>query len=225
MTKSNLRSHVLFQGDDCLEGMLEMPPGRRPLGGVVIACSHPLFGGTMADPMVVNIARACLDRGITTLRFNYREVGKSRGHYSGPDEFRDVEAAMAFLREQLDGLDGETQLPLGLAGYSFGCIQSARAAGRASLPVRALAMVAFVPPRVEDGVGNLEQFGLFKGPVLEIAAEHDDWSEVANVERILRESGMQYTMHVIRGANHSFDRHKAEVAGLVATFLEDCFRT
>jgi len=74
-------------------------------------------------------------------------------------------------------------------------------------------------------VGDLEGFGTFRGPVLEIAAERDDWSQVDNVERILQEFGMHYEMHLIHGANHSFDRHRTEVATMVASFLEEAFRS
>jgi len=82
---------------------------RRPAGGVVIAHPHPLMGGTMAQPVVYRVARACRERGFASLRFNFRGVGQSRGRYSGSEEYRDVEAALAFLRGRVAAAAGDEQ--------------------------------------------------------------------------------------------------------------------
>ena len=74
-------------------------------GGVVVAHPHPLHGGTMAQPVVYRIARACREQRLATLRFNFRGVGGSAGTFSGTEEYRDVEAAAAFLRGRLAALD------------------------------------------------------------------------------------------------------------------------
>ncbi len=99
------RGHVYFSGDDRLEGILEWPAGvgesaatggeagPRVAGGVVVAHPHPLYGGTMAQPVVYRVAQACRERGFASLRFNFRGVGQSEGRYSGSEEYRDVEAA------------------------------------------------------------------------------------------------------------------------------------
>ena len=53
--------------------------GSPASGGVVIAHPHPLYGGTMAQPVVYRVARACRERGLASLRFNFRGVGTERG--------------------------------------------------------------------------------------------------------------------------------------------------
>ena len=97
--------------DNRLEGLLH--PGNSGRG-VVITHPHPLYGGDMHNPVVESIARAYRSKDYTTLRFNFRGVGNSRGSYDdGPGEMQDVLSAVSFLKE--NGSD-----PIDLAGYSFG---------------------------------------------------------------------------------------------------------
>jgi len=81
---------------------------------VVVTHPHPLYGGNMDNPVVVETARAFVRKGFTTLRFNFRGTGGSTGMYdNGQGEQSDVIAALDFLRER----GGRN---LCLAGYSFG---------------------------------------------------------------------------------------------------------
>ncbi len=73
---------MLFSGDDRLEGILEWPGPEgdaRVTAGVVVAHPHPLYGGTMAQPVVYRIAQACRQQGFASLRFNFRGVGREWG--------------------------------------------------------------------------------------------------------------------------------------------------
>lgn len=82
--------------------------------GVVITHPHPLYGGNMDNPVVVETARAFARKGFTTLRFNFRGTGGSTGMYdNGQGEQSDVLAVLDFLRERGSNT-------LFLAGYSFG---------------------------------------------------------------------------------------------------------
>ena len=82
--------------------------------GIVITHPHPLYGGDMDHPVVEAITGVFQKKGYTTLRFNFRGVGRSQGTYdNGLGEQRDLSAALACLRSQ-----GIAQP--GMAGYSFG---------------------------------------------------------------------------------------------------------
>jgi uncharacterized protein len=84
-----------------------------PRGLAVIAHPHPLFGGTMDNKVVQTMARACVQAGWTTLRFNFRGVGESAGsHDEGRGEADD-------LRAILDQ-SCAAGTPVCLAGFSFG---------------------------------------------------------------------------------------------------------
>jgi len=71
-----------------LEGVLWK--AEAPRGAVVVCHPHPLHGGTMHNHVTYRIAKAFRDRGISTLRFNYRGVGRSTGSYDeGRGELED----------------------------------------------------------------------------------------------------------------------------------------
>jgi uncharacterized protein len=61
-----------------LEGRLTV--GAVP-GGAVVTHPHPLFGGDMANNVVLTATRALAARGMSALRFNFRGVGRSTGAY------------------------------------------------------------------------------------------------------------------------------------------------
>lgn len=132
---------LFFAGDHTLEGVFE---GGRPgasRGGVVVAHPHPLYGGTMAQPVVYRVAQACRDKGLASLRFNFRGVGKSTGTYGGRDEYLDVQAALVYMQERLvEGWPAEGRLT---EGYP-----AERRAGRPSGPAPTLPRTG--PPPVPD---------------------------------------------------------------------------
>ena len=98
----------------------------EPRAVAVIAHPHPLFGGTMDNKVVTTVARAFVERGAATYRFNFRGVGGTEGaHDEGRGESDDMLQVIAHARERHPGL------PLWLAGFSFGGAVSVRAAASA----------------------------------------------------------------------------------------------
>jgi alpha/beta superfamily hydrolase len=92
----------------------------------VIAHPHPLFGGTMDNKVVTTLARALVESGAATFRFNFRGVGESGGvHDEGRGETEDMLRVIEHARSTVGAL------PLKLAGFSFGGAVATRASGRA----------------------------------------------------------------------------------------------
>ncbi|MES0371471.1 MAG: alpha/beta fold hydrolase [Mariprofundaceae bacterium] len=91
---------------------------------VVLVCHpHPQFGGTMRNKVVYWIARAFEDLGHPVLRFNFRGVEQSEGEWdAGLGEADDAAAALEWLHEK------HPDVPLWLAGFSFGCYAGLNAA-------------------------------------------------------------------------------------------------
>ena len=112
---------VSIEADQTLEGALRA--GSRS-AGVVICHPHPLYGGDMHNNVVGAMEEGFSRQGYTTLIFNFRGVGGSRGEYDeGEGEVRDALAASEYLRQHLDP-DGR----IICAGYSFGAWVVSRAA-------------------------------------------------------------------------------------------------
>jgi alpha/beta superfamily hydrolase len=105
-----------------LECALDTPAGE--VRGVAVICHpHPVHGGTMDNKVVVTLARAFMQVGFRTVRFNFRGIGASQGAW---DEGRgEVDDALAVIAAQRDAA-----LPFMLAGFSFGAYVASEAATR-----------------------------------------------------------------------------------------------
>jgi alpha/beta superfamily hydrolase len=96
--------------------------GAAVKGTAVIAHPHPLFAGTMENKVVQTLARAFVQSGWCSLRFNFRGVGASQGaHDQGRGELEDM---LHIVQSQAP------QGPLALAGFSFGAFVAAGAVAR-----------------------------------------------------------------------------------------------
>ena len=105
-----------------LECALDHPEG-EPRGVAVICHPHPQQGGTMDNKVVQTLARAFLQLGYRTVRFNFRGVAASEGAWDeGQGEIDDALAVIAAHRDPA--------LPLALAGFSFGGYVASQAAAR-----------------------------------------------------------------------------------------------
>jgi alpha/beta superfamily hydrolase len=109
---SATHSFTLHGASGVIEALRDAPAEGDVRGTAVIAHPHPLFGGTMQNKVVQTLARAFVQCGWQTIRFNFRGVGASAGSY---DEGRGEAADMLGLIQQV-----APQGPLALAGFSFG---------------------------------------------------------------------------------------------------------
>lgn len=120
-----------------IECALDEPSSHdAPLRGIAVLCHpHPLHGGTMDNKVVQTLARALRQVGWRTVRFNFRGVGASQGHWDGGrGEVDDALAVIAAVRD--------ATLPLALGGFSFGGYVASQAAARLQPPVQQLVLVA-----------------------------------------------------------------------------------
>jgi alpha/beta superfamily hydrolase len=105
-----------------LEVAIDQPAG-EPRGIAVICHPNPQQGGTMDNKVVQTLARAALQLGLRSVRFNYRGVGRSEGAWD--DGRGEVDDAMAVIEVHRD-----PTLPLLLAGFSFGAFVISQANAR-----------------------------------------------------------------------------------------------
>ena len=107
-----------------IECAIDQPLGGKAPRGVAVVCHpNPTQGGTMDNKVVQTLARAFVQLGYRTVRFNFRGIGGSAGGWDeGRGEVDDALAVIQALREP--------GLPLVLAGFSFGGYVASRAAQR-----------------------------------------------------------------------------------------------
>ena len=120
-----------------------------PRGLVVLCHPHPQHGGTLDNKVVQTLARAFVQLGYRSVRFNFRGVGGSAGTWDeGRGEIDDALAVIAAQRAASPGL------PLALGGFSFGGYVAAQAAARLAAgadaaPVERLVLVGPATSRFE----------------------------------------------------------------------------
>ena len=122
---------------------LDVPADGVAARGLAVVCHpHPLHGGTMNNKVVQTLARAFVQRGWRSVRFDFRGVGASAGHWDGG--VGEVDDALAVVRAFR--APGE---PLALAGFSFGAYVASQAAARQARQAPA-EHVVLVGPAVQN---------------------------------------------------------------------------
>src|SRR3954468_24549832 len=104
-----------------IECAIDSPDG-APRGIAVVCHPHPQFGGTMDNKVVQTLARAFVQLGWRSVRFNFRGIGGSGGTWG--DGRGEGDAALAVLTT-FRGRSAEPPEPFLLAGFSFGAYVAA----------------------------------------------------------------------------------------------------
>lgn len=185
---------LLVHGPVCkIELAVDRPAQPRAQGGVaVISHPHPLFGGTMHNKVVQTLARAFVQAGWVTVRYNFRGVGQTEGvHDHGVGEAQDLLAVVA--SQAPTG-------PLALAGFSFGAFVTCQgvALGLAQRSPEKLLLVGTAASRFQ--VAPLPEE--LHERTLVIHGEQDDTVPLAAVLDWARPQALPVT--VVPGVEHFF---------------------
>ena len=121
MTRGERRSSIAGPAGT-LEVAFNVPEGALR-GIALIAHPHPLQGGTLDNKVVQTLAKTFAALGYAAVRFNFRGVGLSEGQFDdGIGETDDALAALAAAKLEFG------ELPVALAGFSFGSYVQTRVA-------------------------------------------------------------------------------------------------
>jgi len=181
-----------------------------PRAAIVIAHPHPLYGGTLGNPVVFHADRELNRSGSTTLRFNFRGVEGSDGfHDDGRGEIGDVAAAAAWVSGLAAGK------PLILVGYSFGarCVIAHAITDRTVSGVVAIGL----PVRIW-GFEDLPSLGR---PLGVVQGTNDEYGSIEEVEAVIARAAPPGRLYEVAGATHVFPGRAAEAARLVVEAVEE----
>ncbi|MCC8404306.1 alpha/beta hydrolase [Paraburkholderia sp. MMS20-SJTN17] len=129
-----------------IEVALDLPDevrekGAAPRGIALVAHPHPLFGGTMDNKVAQTLARTLVQLNYVTYRSNFRGVGQTQGeHDAGIGERDDLYAVLEHMRADVNYGD----LPLVLAGFSFGTVVLSHVAAKLRDEGREIERIVFV---------------------------------------------------------------------------------
>ena len=224
MREEELRIAVEARGERILlEARVANPHSGQAVDapGVVICHPHPLYGGNMDNPVVSTLQQVFADLGLTTLRFNFRGVGESTGHYDeGRGEREDVLGVVSFKKT------------LGFsrfygAGYSFGSwvlLKSFAQMEHAPDPGLRFSGLILVSPPVDvmdfQGVRIPRQV-----PCLILAGSQDTFCTQASLQAWLQNTpSTPSSLALVEGADHFFWNHLDTVGKNIRQEMETWMR-
>ena len=189
---------VIFNGPaGRIEGRYQ-PAKKRGAPLAIILHPHPQFGGTMNNQIVYNLFYTFVNRGFSALRFNFRGVGRSQGHFDhGAGELSDAAAALDWMQ----ALNPEAK-SCWISGVSFGAwIGMQLLMRRPEIDC----FVSVAPP------ANSYDFA-FLAPCpssgLIVGAERDEVVPLADIQKLVArlslQKGITVESRTVKGANHFF---------------------
>lgn len=188
-----------------LEAILETP---TELSGCAVVCHpHPQHGGTMHNKVAHTLSRAFVRSGFETLRFNFRGTQRSEGKYDeGNGELDDALAAMHWIS------DRQPDLPIWIAGFSFGAAIAAIAAGRE--PVDGLISVAPAISRVAPAMTAQPQC-----PWLIVQGDQDELVDIEDTVEWVDGLEPGPELLVIEGGEHFFHGRLVDLREAAIEFI------
>lgn len=204
---------VVFNGPD---GRLEGRYHHSRVNNAPIALllhPHPQHGGTMNNRVVFEIFQTFVRNGFSTLRFNFRGVGRSQGAYDdGPGELGDSASALDWLQAT-----NPDAAQCWVGGFSFGawiCMQLLMRRPEIN------SFIAMAPP------ANKYDF-TFLAPCpasgMIIHGGEDTFVPEESVSTLYQKLSLQKRItidyRVIAGANHFFQDNVEELAKHVEDYL------
>src|SRR6266404_8667078 len=188
----NSRNFFLEGPAGRLEAILWTPPaGTRPPLAAVVCHPHPLFGGTMHNKVVYQVAKSLDAVDMPVRRFNFRGAGLSEGeHDRGRGEQDDVRAALEFLSTEF------SSVPLLVAGFSFGCVAGLRAGCE---DARVSLLVGLGLPVNSTDVSFLSRCSK---PKLFVQGSDDEYGAIEKVKTLVASLPGENHLVVVEDADH-----------------------
>jgi alpha/beta superfamily hydrolase len=176
---------------------------------------HPLYGGTMNNKVVYSAYKSFVDQGFTTLRINFRGVGRSQGTFdNGVGELTDAATALDWL--QINNPLASTYF---VAGFSFGswiCMQ---------LIMRRPEITNFIA--ISPPVNKYDFSFLSPCPIPGLIVQGDKDSIVSEeavvdlVERLSKQKHSDIGYKTIHGADHFFRERLDELEQVLGEYMQE----
>jgi hypothetical protein len=176
---------------------------------------HPQHGGTMNNRVVYTLFQSFVTAGFSTLRINFRGVGRSQGKYDrGEGEMNDAASAVDWLQTY-----NPQASAIWIAGFSFGAwigmqllMRRPEITGFVSIaPPASMYDFAFLAPCPASGL-------IVHGTKDNVVPEPDVQKLV---DRLTAQKGIKITYDKIDGANHFFDKREEEVVETVKGYVSN----
>ncbi len=181
---------------------------------VLILHAHPGHGGNMNNPLSLKLHKFFSDVGFSSLRFNFRGVGKSDGEHDGSEgELADSAIALDWLQNQ-----NQESNQYWVCGISFGAwVGMQLLMRRPEIPK----FILISPP-----VGKYDFNFLAPCPAsgLVISAEKDNLVDNIAVSEAVKKLNKQKSIEVkhelVRSVDHFFSNNEQKVIDKIRKYIE-----
>ena len=204
---------VIFNGPD---GRLEGRYHHSKTTNAPIALllhPHPQHGGTMNNKVVYSLYNTFVKRGFSTLRFNFRGVGRSQGKFdAGQGELSDAASALDWMQQ----FNAEAHTTW-VGGFSFGAWIGMQ------LLMRRPEIDGFVSVAPPANAYDFTFLAPCPSSGLIVHGTADEAVPEASVAKLATKLGSQKNIRVryrtVEGANHFFGNHLDPLAEMVDQYL------
>ncbi|HUI17280.1 MAG TPA: alpha/beta hydrolase [Alphaproteobacteria bacterium] len=175
---------------------------------------HPQHGGTMNNRVVYALYQTFVRRGFSTLRFNFRGVGRSQGSFDrGEGELSDAASALDWLQTV-----NPNAASCWIAGFSFGAWIGMQLLMRRP---EIAGFISVAPP------ANIYDFSFLapcpaSGMIIQGNSDEVVPLEAVNklVDKLNHQRGIKIDYRVIPGANHFFNDQLDAVISNMERYLD-----
>ena len=165
----------------------------------------------MHNKVVFHAMKALHTRGFPVLRFNFRGTGLSAGEHDGSAETGDIEAALAWLKQ-------EFSLPIIFAGFSFGAAMGLRAC---CPDPQVSALIALGTPVEAEGRAYSYRFlSDCRKPKLFLSGDRDQFGPHEALESVVAHAAGPKELVFVPG-DHFFAGHLNEMRLTIESWLHE----
>ena len=211
---SNQVKEILFTGPDGrLVGKYKKGQSLNPPVALLLH-PHPLYGGTMNNPIVTELYNMFDALGFSTFRFNFRGVGKSEGKFdNGLGELADAAAALDWVQRQNPNTN-----QCWVSGFSFGAVICMQ------LLMRRPEITRFVSVSPQPNLYDFNFLAPCPASGLIVHGKKDEIAPLDDVQKLAQKLQAQKNITVqyeeISGANHFYDNEIPKLKKVIENYIE-----
>ena len=211
---SNQVKEIILSGPDGkLIGMYKKGQSLNPPIALLLH-PHPLYGGTMNNPIVMELYNIFDSFGFSTFRFNFRGVGKSEGKFdNGLGELADAAAALDWLQRQNPNTN-----QCWVSGFSFGAVICMQ------LLMRRPEITRFVSVSPQPNLYDFNFLAPCPASGLIVHGKKDEIAPLDDVQKLAQKLQAQKNITVeyeeVSGANHFYDNEIPKLKKIIENYIE-----
>lgn len=175
---------------------------------------HPEYGGTMNNRVVYAMYQAFVKRGFSTLRFNFRGVGRSQGKFdNGQGELSDAATALDWMQGH-----NPNASTCWIAGFSFGAWVAMQ------LMMRRPEISGFISASPPASIYDFSFLAPCPASGLLIHGKGDEVVPVGSVDKLVEKLSAQKNIEIdyrtVDKCDHYFSEHLEKLIGHVEDYLD-----